>query len=194
MTKETKQKIIEVGAEIIQRKGFNHTGIQEILTAAGVPKGSFYFYFKSKEDFGLQVIDYFKENYLSIAEEILNDKSRAPLERFQHFFNWFIDCFKPPKCCTCGCPIGNLSQEMSDLNPQFREKLNSTIDEMINCYVAVLKEAQETGAISQTLDTRETASFMVSSLQGALMHMKVTKNLEPLENWYKFIIERVLKS
>jgi len=52
---------LERGAEIIHLKGFNHTGVQEVLRAAGVPKGSFYNYFKNKEDFGLQVIDYFME-------------------------------------------------------------------------------------------------------------------------------------
>ena len=59
MRQNTRQKILEVGAEIIHLKGYNHTGLQEILQAAGVPKGSFYNYFKNKEDFGLQVIDFF---------------------------------------------------------------------------------------------------------------------------------------
>jgi len=55
MLANTRKRIIETGAAIIHRKGFNHTGIQEILNAAKVPKGSFYNYFKSKEDFGLQI-------------------------------------------------------------------------------------------------------------------------------------------
>jgi TetR/AcrR family transcriptional regulator, transcriptional repressor for nem operon len=57
---------LERGAEIIHLKGFNHTGVQEVLRAAGVPKGSFYNYFKNKEDFGLQVIDYFMEFFFKI--------------------------------------------------------------------------------------------------------------------------------
>jgi len=61
MADNTKSRLIEIGAEIIHLKGFNHTGIKEILEAAQVPKGSFYHYFESKEDFGLQVIDYFVE-------------------------------------------------------------------------------------------------------------------------------------
>ena len=59
MTKtDTKRKILEHGARLVHMKGFNHTGIQEILEVAGVPKGSFYFYFKSKEEFGLELVDY----------------------------------------------------------------------------------------------------------------------------------------
>ena len=62
MTKRpTKTRIIAEGAKIIQKNGFNNTGILDVLRAADVPKGSFYFYFKSKEDFGLEVINYLAE-------------------------------------------------------------------------------------------------------------------------------------
>ena len=189
---DTKTKIIEAGAQIIHLKGFNNTGIQEILDASGVPKGSFYFYFKSKEDFGLQVIDHFVEGFMSVADEILNNNSLPPLQRLKNFSRWFIDFFKSQNC-TCGCPIGNISQEMADINPKFREKLNGIITLMANCYIKPLKEAQAAGEISVTLDVEETSRFIISCWHGALMHMKVVKSLEPLETCHKFIFERVLK-
>jgi len=55
----TKNRIIQKGAELVYLKGFNNTGIQEVLQAAEVPRGSFYFYFKNKEEFGLCLVDYF---------------------------------------------------------------------------------------------------------------------------------------
>jgi TetR/AcrR family transcriptional repressor of nem operon len=90
----TKEKILMVGAEIIHRKGFNNTGIQEILKAAGVPKGSFYFYFKSKEDFGLHLIDFFGNFLFSICEKYLNDSSGSPIERLRLFFDEFLTYFE----------------------------------------------------------------------------------------------------
>jgi TetR/AcrR family transcriptional repressor of nem operon len=81
MKKNTKNRILEVGAEIIHLKGFNHAGIQEILDAAGVPKGSFYNYFKSKEDFGLQVIDYFVNHFTLLTSDTIGDRSLSPLAR-----------------------------------------------------------------------------------------------------------------
>ncbi|MBW1898902.1 MAG: TetR/AcrR family transcriptional regulator, partial [Deltaproteobacteria bacterium] len=81
MKENIKQKILAAGASIIHRKGYNHTGIQEILQTVGVPKGSFYFYFKNKEDFGLQVIDYFVSFFGAQAAPVLNDNSIPPLER-----------------------------------------------------------------------------------------------------------------
>ena len=75
-------------------KGFNHTGIQEILDAADVPKGSFYNYFKNKEDFGLQVIDYFVDYMAHVAGGVLGDRSVSPLERIRKLLRGFIEIFK----------------------------------------------------------------------------------------------------
>ena len=154
MRPNTKSRIIEIGAQIIHLKGFNNTGIQEILDAAGVPKGSFYNYFKSKEDFGLQVIDYYAQYFADLAESILKDNSLSPLKRIERILNWFIDLFKS-KDYTYGCPIGNLSQEMGDLNPAFREKLKGAMDSMAEIYAKALEEAQRIGEISESLDVRD---------------------------------------
>jgi AcrR family transcriptional regulator len=86
MRKETtKDRILGHGAQIIHHKGFKNTGIQEILHSAGVPKGSFYFYFKSKEDFGLELIDYYFNFFASMIEshlkgpEVSFEKASVPL-------------------------------------------------------------------------------------------------------------------
>ncbi len=192
MKASTKNRILEAGAEIIHLKGFNHTGIQEILTAAGVPKGSFYNYFKSKDDFGLQLIDYFVEYYSQFSKDILEDDTIPPLERIKKLLEWFIRFFKS-KDYAYGCPIGNLAQEMGDLSPAFREKLKSALDSIVDIYSRLLTEAQQEGEISQSLDVREAAYFLLSSWHGALVHMKAVKGPEPLENHIRFIFDHVLK-
>ena len=193
MKEDTKTRILERGAEIIHLKGFNHTGVQEVLRAAGVPKGSFYNYFKNKEDFGLQVIDYFLELFSRLAKETLGDRSVPPLERIRNFLGWFIEFFKS-KDFAYGCPIGNLAQEMGDLSPAFREKLRQGLDAMVNLYAEVLAEAQDSGDLSKVLDVREAAYFLVYSWHGALMHMKAVKGPAPLENHLKSIFDYVLRS
>ena len=193
MKEDTRTRILERGAEIIHLKGFNHTGVQEVLRAAGVPKGSFYNYFKNKEDFGLQVIDYFMEFFSKLARETLWDRSVPPLERIRNFLCWFIDFFKS-KDFAYGCPIGNLAQEMGDLSPDFREKLKEGLDVMVDLYAEVLAEAQESGDLSKGLDVREAAYFLVYSWHGALMHMKAVKGPAPLENHLKSIFDYVLRS
>lgn len=192
MKEDTKQKLIMAGAEIMHLKGFNNTGIQEILDKAGIPKGSFYNFFKSKEDFGLQIIDYFTGFFSRISSQFFGDKSQPPLERIRLLLKWFIEFFKSNDF-TLGCPIGNFAQEMGDISPAFREKLKTSLNAMSVQYENVLIEAQESGNISQSMDTRETAHFIISSWEGALMLMKVSKSTEPLERHMRFIFDYILK-
>ena len=72
----TREEIIRKGAELIHAQGFNATGLQQILQTAGIPKGSFYFYFKSKEAFGLEIINYFNAIISTIFTRYLSDKKR----------------------------------------------------------------------------------------------------------------------
>ncbi|MGD8723030.1 MAG: TetR family transcriptional regulator C-terminal domain-containing protein [Desulfobacterales bacterium] len=188
----TRDRILETGADIIHRKGFNHSGIQEILTAAGVPKGSFYNYFKSKKDFGLALIDYFSDRFRQIASKTLNDTAISPLNRIYQCLTAFMEHFESQDYVG-GCPIGNLAQEMGDLNPEFRAKLKESIDVMIDAYAKVLAAAQQDGKILKNLDIKDTASFIVAGWHGAIIQMKLTKNLSPLKNHRKFIFDHILK-
>jgi len=188
----TKNRILEAGAEIIHLKGFYHTGIQEILSAAEVPKGSFYNYFKSKEDFGLQLIDYFVEYYTHLSKNILEDSTIPPLDRIRRLLLWFVEFFKS-KDYAYGCPIGNLAQEMGDLSPAFRKKLKMALGSIVDIYSRLLAKAQREGELSQSLEVKEAARFLVSSWHGALVHMKAVKGPEPLENHIRFIFDHVLR-
>ncbi len=192
MALNTRDRIIETGAEIIHRKGFNHTGIQEILTAAGVPKGSFYNYFTSKNDFGLQVIDYFSAHFTQIAKDTLEDSSISPLNRIYEFLTAFMDYFESQNYAG-GCPIGNLAQEMGDLDPAFRKKLNESVDMMIDAYVRLLTAAQKDGKILKNIDIKDTASFIVAGWHGAIIQMKLTQSLQPLRNHRNIIFDHILK-
>jgi TetR/AcrR family transcriptional repressor of nem operon len=121
-TKDTRSSILEKSAQIIHKKGYNHTGIKEILDAAGVPKGSFYHFFKSKEDFGLNLLDHYAGFIVKKAGDLLKKTDTPPLQRLKSFFDDFR-CFFKDNACELGCPIGNLSQEMGDLYPALRNIL-----------------------------------------------------------------------
>jgi len=191
MQVNTRDRIIETGAEIIHRKGFNHTGIQEILNAANVPKGSFYNYFKSKDEFGLQIIDYFLAHFKRIARETLEDTRVSPLNRIYRFLSAFMEYFESQNFAG-GCPIGNLAQEMGDLSPAFRKKLSEAIDMMVDAYSQVLAAAQNDRKISKNLNINDTASFIIASWHGAIIQMKLSQNLAPLKNHRKFIFDYIL--
>jgi TetR/AcrR family transcriptional repressor of nem operon len=187
----SKQKILQIGAEIIHRKGYHATGLQEILSAANVPKGSFYNHFKSKEDFGLQVIDFFTDFFAQFARDVFDDSTCSPLGRLERLLDQFMEFFDS-KGYTCGCPVGNLAQELGDISPVFQKKLSNAIDAMVDAYTMILREARAAGEISRDINPKEAASFIVASWHGALIRMKVSKGVEPLKNHKKFILNYVL--
>ena len=191
MKENIKNKILETGAQIIHLNGFYHTGIQEILDAAGVPKGSFYHYFKNKEDFGLQLIDYFAEYFINLCKDILDGDTQSPLQKINEVLQWFIKFFQSMDYAY-GCPIGNLSQEMGDLSPSFQLKLKGAMDSMVDIYAGLIQEAQKSREVSRLLDARKAADFLVSSWEGALIRMKIEKSPEPLENHQQFIFKYIL--
>lgn len=187
----TRMKILDAAAELIHRKGFNHTGIQEILDAAAVPKGSFYFYFKSKEDLGLVLVDHFSESIANKARSCLEDDSKPPLERLRLFFQ-SSHARMEAEGCQKGCPIGNLCQEMSDLSAVFREKLEAVMQRMAVGVAVLLRQAREAGDLPARLEPEDTARFIMSSWQGALLTMKVEKSVEPLRRFERFIFGEIL--
>lgn len=192
MSEETKQRIIQAGAELVHRQGFNNTGLKDILRAAGVPKGSFYFYFDNKEAFGLEVIDYYAQGFGAMLRPILEDDSLAPLDQLRAVFQTFQSHFEAEGYAR-GCPLGNLGAEMSDLSEPFRAKLDSGMERMLTMFERILTRAHDAGDIPEDTHIRETAVFILEAWHGALTRMKVTKNGEPLDICHKFIFEKLLK-
>ena len=138
------------------------------------------------------MIDYFNEYFSLSCKDILEDAAQPPLEKISQILQRFIEFFRS-KDCAYGCPIGNLSQEMGDLSPPFQAKLKEAMDSMVDMYAGIIREGQKSGGISPLLDAGKAAEFLVSSWEGALLHMKIEKSLGPLENHQRFIFEYILK-
>lgn len=192
MASGTKEHILSCGGEIIHHKGFNATGLQEIVQSAGVPKGSFYFYFKSKDEFGLALIDHYREQFAEQLRPITNNESLSPVERLLRFFLWFQDHFAQSGYIK-GCPVGNLIQEMGDVHPAFRQKLLASLERLIGFVRRQLELAHEQQLIPSHLDPDATARFIISAWQGALIRMKAVAGPEPLENFRQMVFGVLLQ-
>ncbi len=193
MGKETtKATLLETGKRIILEKGYNHTGIQEVLQTAGVPKGSFYYYFNSKEDFGLQVINCYAQEYNSKLDIYLSDKTLTPLNRLRRYFEDASKQFESLQCRK-GCPIGNLGQELADQSEAFRSTIEEILTEWRGRFAECLQQAQDAGEIPSHLDPQVLAEFILSSWEGAILRAKVTKNTAPLQVFIKLVFEQTLK-
>jgi len=192
---DTRQRLLQAGAEIIHRQGYSGTGIQEVLSACGVPKGSFYHFFKSKEDFGLAVLDHQAERTAANLRPLLCDATRPPLERLRSFFDAFLARFSDPEQIVSqgGCPIGNLVQELAPTNPAFRVRLDAILGDLERLLADQLREAQARGELSARFDPEETARFIAASWQGAILRAKAAGDATPLARCRDFVLDVLLR-
>lgn len=193
-TKEsTKSQLLEAGVEIMLEKGYNNTGIMEVLQKVGVPKGSFYYYFDSKEDFGLQIINYFEQSYTEKLRDSLNDKSKSPLQRLKLYCEASKKHLESQQCRK-GCLIGNLSQEMADQSEVLRKRLEEVMCGWRERFADCIAEGQKLGEIPNHFDARECAEFFLSGWEGAVMRSKTAKNTNPQNSFIKIMFNHVLKA
>jgi TetR/AcrR family transcriptional regulator, transcriptional repressor for nem operon len=176
----TREEIIRKGAELIHAQGYKGTGIQQILQSSGIPKGSFYFYFKSKEDFGLAVIDHFTAAIGEIFTACLSDRDVPPMGRFEKLFDYYESAFQKTGGAL-GCPIGNLSLELADTNERIREHLRTAIEGLVAQIESCLAEAIRDKSLPEDVQVADTARFIFYGFEGAILHMKVVKSTESLQ-------------
>lgn len=162
---DKRSELIRVGREMIAQRGFNAASINDILTTAGVPKGSFYYYFSSKEDFGLAIIDDFALQYRNKLKSILEDGRFSPLTRLRNYFDHKIADMEACNCAD-GCLIGNLAQELSAQNELFRSRLNQIFADWEEYFASCLRAAYETGEVKGDRNLDDLAKFILSSWQG----------------------------
>lgn len=188
MRGKTREEIIRRGAELIHAQGYHATGIQQILQASGIPKGSFYFYFKSKEDYGREIIDHFTSLISNTFLRYLNDSKTPAMRRLEKLFDYYESAFQK-NGCSLGCPIGNLSLELADGNDRLRKHLMTVIEKLISHIELCLDEAKSDRSISADLNTADAARFIFHGFEGAILHMKVVKGIEPFQTFRRYLRE-----
>jgi TetR/AcrR family transcriptional repressor of nem operon len=194
MSKETtRTTLLETGKRIFLERGYSNSGIEAILQAAGVPKGSFYHYFASKEDFGLQVLDRFADDIRANFERCLADPTRGPLDRLRLYFEDACQRFQSQQCRN-GCLVGNLSQELAAQSEVFRVRLEGIFEDLRERYAECLREAQESGEISPEWDVRQLAEFCLGSWQGAILRAKAARSVVPIRIFIDILFGHVLRA
>jgi len=184
-------EIIESAIKVMHLKGYNATGVQELVDAAGIPKGSFYNYFKSKEDFAIDALKYFASRFQKAFEQNLKNKSISPMKRLEKLFNQLIGWFTNEFKLKSGCFAGNLCQEMGDVNKPIGEAVEDLFIGTSGLLKDCLLEAQQAGEIDRSIDAGKIAEAIWNSWEGALMRMKTNKSAKPLED-FKYMVFKIL--
>jgi TetR/AcrR family transcriptional repressor of nem operon len=184
-----REELLAAGLATLHSRGFNATSVQDITEAAGVPKGSFYNHFASKEDLGAAVV----QKYAAAGEarrNILHDQAIPPLVRLRRYFESLIGAARYPDAP--GCLLGNFGAELSNQSPAIRERVSTAFINWADALAEVIDEAQRAGALSQDAEPKTLATFVIDAWEGAVLRSKVEKNRAPLDAFLAIIFSKVL--
>lgn len=181
---EARKRLIDLGLAYLTEKGFTAVGINEILRESAVPKGSFYHYFKSKTDFGIQLLEAYDQYFSNKLDRCFQNEELAPLQRIQAFVD---DAEKGMTRFHFkrGCLVGNLSQEMGALPEDFRLRLQSTLSSWEKKTAVCIHLAQQRSEATNEFTAQELANYFWVGWEGAVLRAKLCQNAEPLQLFAK---------
>lgn len=178
-TTGTREEILGAAQRIVARKGYAAVGISEVLADAGVPKGSFYHWFSSKDDFGRSLVEHYFEGYLANIDRIVErpvDAEHRLLEYWQSFYDMQV-----ADECRGRCLVVKLGAEVSDLSDPMRLALITGIEAVIDRIERMVQEGLADGTVVIDGNARDVAKELYDGWIGASVIAKVNRRPEPLD-------------
>ena len=174
----TKDKIIEITAEIVNQKGIDATSINDILKATGLKKGSLYFHFPNKESIIFAVLEKAKKE----LNEFLNNslKGNSPKECLNNFLENVFEKHKK-KGFVGGCIFGNVTLEMSDKNNKYSKFVQNVFEEWFEKIKIIIENGQKENQINKMFSPESFAQFIVAAIEGGIMLSRLKKDEKPLK-------------
>lgn len=183
---DTKQRLLAAGLRLMLAHGYHALGIQALLSETGIPKGSFYHHFASKQDFTLQVIDAYQANVHALLAATAGDRSRPPLDRVRAFFAGVRQAYEAEGYL--GCFLGALGQELSGTSEAFRRKIDGCLAEIARGLRACLAEACASGDLPPGTDPAQLADVLVNTWEGAALRSRLARDGRPLDGVIDFYL------
>lgn len=179
---ETKRKLVDAGVELMRARGYNATTVDDICTAAGVTKGGFFHYFKSKDELAKAALTHFYEGKAKDYEDAPFRKLADPLDRVFGRLDYVEASSGGNVRPTKGCLFGVFAQEMSFANPELRSACQGFFTKIASDVATDLAAAKAVHAPEAAFDPNDLAMFYVSIVQGSLMLAKAAGNNEVLKS------------
>jgi TetR/AcrR family transcriptional regulator, transcriptional repressor for nem operon len=187
-----REKILTEGFKIVLEQGYCGATVRDIVRAADAPQGSFTNHFESKEAFCLELlIRYFGMLQENITKTLRNDSLR-PVSRLRQWFDIQLAFLERAEFRN-GCLIGNFSAEAGAHSETINKKLAEMYADIHESVVYCLKAAVKAGELPATVDCKDLAHFLYSSLQGAILQSKVERSGLPMKRFIKFTFSTLLK-
>lgn len=191
--KEKTAYLLDKGLELLWSKGYNGTSVNDIVKVADVPKGSFYFYFDSKEDFAVKALDRYFALKRSATAEMLENESVSPAQRLYDYYDKRVSIMKDQLNCTLGCMGCNIGNEMAEHSEKIRMTVVNHEEKIRRQIIGVVTAAQMNEEIDHTIDPDKIVAFIEDAYKGMLISMKAVQNAKPLDNFLFFLRTLILK-
>lgn len=189
---DAREKLTSEGLRLFLRDGYAATGIQGIVAAAGVPKGSFYHFFPAgKESFAAAVVDRYAALAAEVRKQILLDPGTPPVARLRAYFEFYAKHFGGLGFRE-GCLLGNLSAEVADASEMIRARLHAAFAAWESDLAQVIAEAIERGELAPVAAPDRLARYLIQGWEGALLRMKSEKSPAALQEFISATFELLL--
>lgn len=185
----TREDIVQAGLKCLVERGFNAVGVQDITDAAGVPKGSFYNHFDSKEALGVEIVERYGAN--QTRREVLTDPKVSPLQRLRRHFDR-ISALYIESHFTRNCILGGFSAELANQSETIRESLRKLYGQWSKDIETTIAEAQAKGEIANQTKASDMAAFLLDAYEGALLRARVERNRKPFDRFMNFAFRQIL--
>jgi TetR/AcrR family transcriptional repressor of nem operon len=186
-----KEKLLADGLRLVHERGFGASSVRDITQAAGVPQGSFTNHFASKEAFGLEILERYREMTSAAVRATLRNDRLPPLRRLRAWIGGQLEYLRKDDMRR-GCLYGNLSAEASEASEAIRFRVASVFAENQASVAYCLEAAIEAGELAPKTDVEELAGFIVSSLQGAILVAKSQRSPIPVERFERILFRDML--
>ncbi len=169
--------------------GYHAVGVREIVKACGMPKGSFYNFFESKDQFTSMAIDKYHEAAMDQIKSDLSGSGNSFNKIKKHFKN-LADYYKQ-KQCTQGCLFINLSSEIGATNQTLGEKIESKYQKWMELLAEEIAKGQKKGEIITSVGAEDLANNLYNSFNGAVTRMKIYKGTKPMDDFISINLELI---
>ncbi len=191
--KINRDNLLTQGVKLLMEQGYHGTGLKEILDAVKIPKGSFYNYFGSKENFGAEVIQHYIEPFIKQLDTYLEHSNGDALSALTRYYRDLI-AETEKQNFKGGCLLGNLMGEIGDTSEICQKALQSAVTRYRNIMRSALAQAQHQGTVRSDLTAEEMADLLLNTWQGALLRMKIEQSSEPLKQCCRNLLEGYFKA
>lgn len=178
---DTREHILETAEALILGKGFSAVGLGPILNAAGVPKGSFYHWFPSKEAFGVALLERYFATYLDKLDEQFSSPAGTGRARVLAYFAEWMDRHRDGGGCAQQCLAVKLAAEVADLSEPMRQALEVGTRRVTARIAAALDGARLDGSLPGGLDPAALAVTLYTLWIGASVLAKAQRSAQPFE-------------